>query len=104
MDLKHFGYSEFSIQGESFYEINIFDWIAKKFDEDLSYFPFPYWRHWREELHYFGPKLILPTNVKKFAESGITNETEPFIFEASEHDERRYLYIDYDRVGLRIKR
>lgn len=105
LDLKNFGYSEFDIQGERFYEIDIFDWIAKQFEkEDFPYFPFLHWRDWREELHYFSPKLILPASIRQFAESGITNETKPFIYEATEHNENSNLYIDNDRVGLSIAR
>ena len=100
LNSTHFGNIEKNdIQGEKFYAIDIFNWIAKKIEK--KDFLFPYWLPWKEWT-YLRPKLILPVNISELAENGITNETKPFIFEATEQDDNKHRYIDNDRVGLQI--
>lgn len=42
----------------------------------------------------------LPRNILSYAEAGITNEIDPFIFDNSDNYK---VYIDNDRIGLRIR-
>lgn len=97
LDKEMFDYREVSIQGERFFEVEL---SYRNFDKrtlsEFSMMPHIY----RELLDHFRPKLILPRNIFEFAENGITNNVEPFIFKA---DEDEYLYIDNDRVGLSIR-
>lgn len=96
LDESLFKYEEVEIQGERFYEVKLLrSNLAKIFPEE-----FPFWTHWSFEV--FVPRLILPYHIRDYAETGITNETTPFIFDSNEQD--RYLYIDNDRVGLQIRR
>jgi hypothetical protein len=99
LNQKYFEYHEFDFQGERFYEVELSYRYFEKFFPDE--FPFrPIWHF--EILEFYRPKLILPMNIKEYAEKGITNETKPFIFELKEQDNN--LYIDNDRIGLRIRR
>lgn len=99
LDQKLFEYREMEIQGEHFYEVELSRRnLDKRFPEK-----FPFWAPWSFEVfEYFRPRLILPYNIRKFAETGITNEATPFIF--GSNDQNQYLYIDNDRVGLQISR
>lgn len=94
---KIFEYQEIQVQGETFYEIELF---YRRFDSLLpGEFPFQPLRYF-EIFEFYRPRLILPKNIFEYAENGITNDTKPFNFEAKEDD---YLYIDNDRVGLRLR-
>lgn len=99
LDQKFFEYRELKYQGEDFYEIELSHRnFGKFFPEE---FPFrPFWHF--EILDYLRPRLILPKNIREFAQKGITNEAKPFIFEASDRKENN-IYIDNDRVGLRLR-
>jgi len=94
---KLFEYREFSFQGENFYEVEL---SYRNFDKQLiEEFPFrPFW--YFELFEYYRPRLILPKDIRSLAEKGITNETKPFIIDAKMQNEN--IYIDNDRVGLRI--
>lgn len=54
-----------------------------------------------EIFKYYLPKLILPLKIRDYAKDGITSETEPFIFETN--TENNLLYVDNDRIGLKIE-
>lgn len=91
-----FDYREFQFQGEDFYEValfpNRFDAFFKDFPiNDLFYYEM--FRHYR-------PRLILPKAIFDYSERGITNEVRPFIMETKDEGN---IYIDNDRVGLRIR-
>lgn len=95
----YFEYEEVEIQQDKFYAVNI---KPKKF---LKIFPrsllrFPFW----DELIYMSEfdrlRLILPREIKTLAKKGLTNDSEPFLFESIESN---YLYIDNDRVGLELR-
>jgi hypothetical protein len=98
LDQKFFEYNEVKIQNESFYEIEL---SRRNFDKFLpDEFPFhPIWHH--ELLWHLRPKLILPGNLRDFAESGLSNDMKPFSFESTK--DNNYLYVDNDRVGLKIR-
>jgi len=97
---KFFNYREVEFQGEKFYEVELsYRQYEKLFPDE---FPFRHFRHF-EILEYYRPRLILPIAIMEYAKNGITNETKPFLFKTiKEQDEN--LYIDNDRIGLRIRR
>lgn len=99
LNQKYFEYREFDFQGEKFYEVELtYRNFEKLFPDEFGF------RHfWHFEIfEFYRPKLILPRNIRKYAERGITNESRPFVFDTKEQDEN--IYIDNDRVGLRIRR
>jgi len=98
LNKKYFQYREVQIQGESFYEIELgYRSFEKIFPDE---FPFrPFWHH--EIFEFYRPRLILPIKILDMASNGITNQTEPFNYQAT--DSNDYTYIDNDRVGLRIR-
>ena len=86
--LKYRHFDEVKYQNESFYEI------------DLSYPPF-----WEELFYYYRLKLILPQNIKEYAENGLSEDIKPFLFEDGNYKmKERKIYIDNDRIGLKIER
>jgi hypothetical protein len=94
---KIFEYREFQMQGETFYEIELF---YRRFDTLLpDEFPFRPFRYF-EIFEFYRPRLILPKDIFEYAKNGITNDIKPFSFDAKEDDS---LYIDNDRIGLRIR-
>lgn len=98
LNQKIFEYREVNFQGERFYEVEL---SRRNFEKIFpGEFPFsPFW--YFEVMDFFRPKLILPIAIRDYAESGITNNTTPFRFESFEQDGN--IYIDNDRVGLRIR-
>jgi len=97
LDQKHFEYRETELQGENFYEVELrFRNFEKLFPDVFR----PIWHF--EILDYYRPRLILPIKIRDFAEDGISNEQKPFVFETKQEDTD--IYIDNDRVGLRIRR
>lgn len=95
---KFFEYQQVDIQGEQFYEIDLFNRnLAKIFPDE-----FPFRSFWHlEGFEFFRPKLILPMDIRSYAANGLTSNTTPFLFENT--DQERFIYIDNDRVGLRIR-
>lgn len=92
---KYFEVSEVSIGQEKFYEIGFsINQFEKLFRDSFPFRPFIY----NEIFDFHKPKLILPISIKEFAEKGISNEIKPF-----EYIQERGLYIDNDRIGLRIR-
>lgn len=97
---KYFNYRVTEIQGEKFYEIE----LSYKPFEKLFPDEFPFRHFWHLEiLEYYRPRIILPFAIRDYAENGITNEVRPFIFETNK-DQGQDIYIDNDRIGLRIRR
>jgi hypothetical protein len=97
LNSRIFEYRITTHQGEEFYEVGIsYRKFATLFSEEFlfQHFLFP------DLLRYYDLKLILPLEIRQYAENGITNATVPFIYEGSESD--NYIYIDNDRVGLRV--
>ena len=99
LDQKYFEYREFDFQGEKFYEVELSSRNFEKGFPDEFLFN-PMWQF--EILDHYRPRLILPKNIREYAENGLTSNTKPFIFEAREQDDS--IYIDNDRIGLRIRR
>lgn len=100
LDQRYFHYDEVQIQNETFLAVTFdYRFFEKYFDRDFP--PFPY--HWyRENFDFYRPTLLLPSAIRQYATSGITNENKPFIFDTN--DNNRYTYIDNDRIGLQIRR
>ena len=96
---KFFEINNIEIQGEKFIEINLsYRTMERIFKDEIPRFrPF----HYFELFEFYRLSLILPNNIREFAQKGITNELNPYNFEQSE---KNTLYIDNDRVGLRIRR
>ena len=98
LNQSYFNYEEISYQGEQFYEIELtYRNLEKLFP---IYFPFRHYWYF-EFFELYRPRLILPKRISEFSKNGITNELTPFIFEAT--DQAENIYIDNDRVGLRVK-
>jgi len=95
---EYFKYQKIEENGESFYAIEL---SFRKFEKIfMDEFPFPPF-HFFELFDFYRPQIILPFNIKELAKKGISNDTKPFEFEISKQDN---IYIDNDRVGLRIRR
>lgn len=85
--LKLFGHNMVSYGNENFYEVN-FDriYLEEMFSCCVRC------------LEFYKYKIILPGNIEQYAKEGLPKEFEPFIF----REENENIYIDNDRVGLRI--
>lgn len=101
MEYGHFDKVEY--QNESFYEIDLF--YPPFWDKYFSHKHM--FRHfWDEVFHFYRPRLILPVNIKEFAKNGLTENIKPFLYEGNNNlkDRERKIYIDNDRIGLKIER
>lgn len=97
LDRKFFDYRTFEFQGEQFYELELSYRSFRRYFADQS----PFSSLWQFEIFdHHRPKLILPGNIRTYAETGITNEIRPFLFDGKA--QREDIYIDNDRVGLRF--
>ncbi|MFN3343103.1 MAG: hypothetical protein ACK40M_10425, partial [Flavobacteriales bacterium] len=98
MNEKHFRVSQIKINNEDFYEIELLPKSYKKIYPE----EFPFNNFWFYDFFdHYRLRLILPKNVAELAKEGLTNQTEPFAFKPDESGQKN-LYIDNDRVGLRI--
>ncbi len=95
---KYFEYHVIDIQGEKFYEVELSNRkFEKLFPDEYPFIPI-----WQFEISdFYRPRLILPMKIREYAEDGLTSEIRPFIFESREKNDT--MYIDNDRVGLRIR-
>lgn len=86
-----------TINNEKFYEVELSIKNNNEVDHDL-----PFRHNWFEEIsNSFHLRLILPGNIKEYASKGITNNLKPFLHENINSD-GNYIYIDNDRVGLKM--
>ena len=96
---KYFNYREIEFQREKFFEIEFSD----RQYENLFPREFPFLNpRYFDMLQYYRPRLILPINIREYAEYGITSDIKPFLFETNK-EQSSNLYIDNDRIGLRIR-
>ncbi|NMM49822.1 hypothetical protein [Marinigracilibium pacificum] len=96
---KYFKRREIQVNEEQFFEIEIFttSFLRTQIKERFPY-PITELEHiFFDELDL---KLIVPTNIDKLAENGINRAIEPFEIGESQSN---YLYIDKDRIGLKIR-
>jgi len=92
-----FEYQEVKYYGESFFEVDLLQYRFHK--ESFSHSPF------YELFKFYRPQLILPAKIDQYSRQGITNEIEPFLFDTVEKNNNGHrLYIDNDRVGLRVRK
>jgi len=102
LDNKYFTYREAEYGNEKFYEISLsYGKLHDLFLKDFPHWPFV----WMELMDVYNPRLILPLSIHEYSQNGLTKETEAFVFDAevSKVDESN-VYIDTDRVGIRIDR
>lgn len=98
-DERYFERNEIEVNGESFYEIEIFTpRLLRSFGFDNS--PWIYSEIEFFFFHRLGLKLILPKRIEEFASNGISRQIEPFLMG---DNQTNYIYIDNDRVGLKIE-
>ena len=53
---------------------------------------------WGYRVKYINPKLIIPKNIRKYAEESLTDNIASFKFD----DNNRNIYIDNDRIGIEL--
>jgi hypothetical protein len=94
IDFLDLGYSTFEHEGEKFYEIKISNIIKRHLDKNFNKSD----KYQYEILEIYQPKLILPKNTENYAKDGMPLEWKPMKYD--DNDEN--LYIDNDRIGLRI--
>jgi len=94
MDFLEFGdYKEIEYQSEKFYEIDLFS----------PYFFDMYYNNFFKYcicdfFHIKQLKLIVPINIDKYAKEGLTTDIKPFLYDSNDN-----VYIDNDRIGLKIR-
>lgn len=88
---EYFKISDVKYSGEEFYEIELFS----KYLNNGRFIP--RWLYQVQDL--YNPRLLITKKVEKFAKDGITRELPVF-----ESIQEGTLYIDADRVGLRLER
>jgi hypothetical protein len=93
LNKKFFDYREVEFQGERFYEVDLSYFFERSFHGE---YPLKYFYH----FDCYRPRLILPKDIKNFAEKGITNELKSFLFDEKEQSDN--IYIDNDMVGLKV--
>lgn len=96
LDRKYFDYKEFDFQNERFYEITL---PHRYFEEmfDKSFYDVVWLRDF---FRIYAPSLIIPHSIKTLAKEGLSRELTPFLFQEKETSDN--LYIDNDRVGIKI--
>lgn len=90
--LEFADHQEVKYKNESFYEIDI---LSSYFINEYYSDTFRYLFH--DLLHHNQLKLILPKNIEAYSKEGLNRHTEPFLYDGSEE-----IYIDNDRIGLKI--
>jgi len=85
-------YKEVKYKNESFYEIDI---LSSYFINEYYSKTFRYFFH--DLLHHNQFKLIVPKNITEYSKKGLDSHTEPFLYDSNEE-----VYIDNDRIGLKI--
>ena len=97
--LDLFQYAETDFFGETFFEVDL-----SSSSDNIEFYPqgtpiegvCPL-----KAIDYYEVKLILPGEIKVFAEAGISNDTTPFF--VSDTINERHVYIDSDRIGLSVR-
>ena len=75
---KLFSYKQIEINREAFFAVNLnFRKIEKIFRKEFPFPPF----HCCELFDLYRPQIILPSNIKKLAEYGLSDNVKPFTFE-----------------------
>jgi hypothetical protein len=95
LNMEGFSIYESRYRGEDFYEIGLSNNNLQKVFGDSFHFP-PFYFH--ELLDYYRPRLLIPKQIKEFAEIGIGSQIKPF--EVIKEDR---IYVDNDRIGIMIR-
>lgn len=104
LKLKYRNLDVVEYQNESFYEIDLF---YPPYLDEYFYEIKPFGYCWEELFHFYRPKLILPIKINEYAENGLSKDIKPFLFESRNDnlkDSDSKIYIDNDRIGLKIER
>lgn len=88
-----FRYTEATHQGEKFIEVDITRPIRYALGRE-------WWPPFPELFEAFWIRLVLPGSIRDYAKEGLSADSKPFVM--NEGSEREGIYIDYDRVGLRL--
>lgn len=95
LNKNYFEVSEATFGNEKFYEIGLsFRQFEKIFKGDFPIRPTIF----HEIFEFHRPKLILPFNIQEYSDKGINSEIKSF-----EYIQESGLYIDNDRIGLRVR-
>ena len=97
---EYFDYNIYEYQGEKFYEVHLtYRLVRKLFPDEMRFHPF--WRH--EFFEIYSPTLLLPYQIEDYAKNGMSKDIRPFTLQSESEVQNNYLYIDNDRIGLRIR-
>ncbi len=97
---EFFDYNIYEYQGEKFYEIHLtYRLVRKLFPNEMRFRPF--WHH--EFFEIYNPTLLLPYHINDYAKNGISRDIKPLNFQSESDLPNNYLYVDNDRIGLRIR-
>jgi hypothetical protein len=101
LNIDYFSFEEIQYNNESFYEVDLSHRTLRKFFRDE--FPTPLFV-FLQLIDAYRPKLIIPGNIADLAKNGLRSDTEPFLMTGEDIKANTYadVYIDTDRVGLRI--
>ncbi len=87
----------YKIGKEEFYKIDLsYEYFERYFSE------LPLKICLREILNFCKPKLIIPKDIEKYAEKGLTDDVAPFEFESNDNTNNGNIYIDNDRIGIEL--
>lgn len=98
LDEKYFYHKFKDYGGEKFLEIGIKPETTGRIFQLLQY----YKNCQYEVLEKYQPRLIIPADVKEFAEKGLPENFKPFDMKSVKTDAGDEIYIDNDYVGLKI--
>lgn len=95
LDEKYFEINEVRFEEQEFYEIGLsHKHLEKMLTDDFRINRFVFY----EIFDIYKPRLIIPKKIIEYSESGITKELEPF-----KYIQENGIYIDNDRIGLKIR-
>lgn len=104
LNRKLFEYNEVEHNGEGFYEIRLSRRFFKKMLPMPDHLPPEFFFHY---LDFYDLTLLLPVAIHDYAERGLSTDLQPFKYSSDQETDNLYradnIYIDYDRVGLRIR-
>lgn len=93
---KFFEFREIRINGEKFFATDILSKDLEMVFQKECLFNSIFLYKLRD---FYKPELILPGNIKELAKHGLSRDIKPFEYDISKNEN---MYIDNDRVGLKI--
>ena len=92
IDFLEFGnYKEVKHKNEEFYEVDLLSPYLMDIHQNI------FFRHFMYDVFHYQPKIILPKNIEKYAKEGLNTNIEPFLYDGD-----KQIYIDNDRIGLKL--